>query len=179
MRPPCALASLFFVLATAACPAMPTPMATVQQAAQDLSVDARFGRMELAIEKVAVAERDEFAAHHRAWGSQIRIADIELVSTKKQSARDIRVLLHVSWYRPEENELKQTTIEQIWSNISGWQLSQEKRANGDLGLLGEQDNRVPPGTAGRPPAHFPTVRLHGTSSEGEPEEGREAPPSSR
>ncbi len=100
--------------------------------------------VKLAMEKVATAERDEFAAHHRtAWGSQIRIADIELVGTRRKSADEIRVLLHVSWYRPEENELKQTTIEQIWSNTNGWLLSQEKLADGDIGLLGEPVDRAP------------------------------------
>jgi hypothetical protein len=154
----------FVAIATAACPAMPTPIAAVQQSAQDLSVDARFGRMELAMEKVATAERDEFAAHHRAWGSQIRIADIELVGTRRKSADEIRVLLHVSWYRPEENELKQTTIEQIWSNTNGWLLSQEKLADGDIGLLGEPVDRAPRAEASAP-ARFPTVRLRGATPE--------------
>lgn len=164
MRVASALAALCLSFATAACPAMPTPIATVQQAAQDLSVDARFGRMELAIEKVAPAEREEFAARHRAWGTQIRIADIELIGTRKKSADEIRVLIHVSWYRPEENELRQTTIEQIWSNVSGWQLAQEKRSDGDAGLLGESDDRAPRVDAG-PPARYPTIRLRGTSPE--------------
>jgi hypothetical protein len=164
MRFASSLAALSLSFATAACPAMPTPIATVQQEAQDLSVDARFGRMELAMEKVAPAERDEFAAHHRAWGSQIRIADVELAGTRKKSLDEIRVLLHVSWYRPEENELRQTTIEQIWRNGSGWQLAQERRSDGDAGLLGEPDDRAPRVDAG-PPAHFPTVRLRGTSPE--------------
>jgi hypothetical protein len=116
--------------------------------------------MELAIEKVAPSERDEFLVHHRAWGAAVRIADVEIVGTHRKSSDAIEVLVHVSWYRPEENELKQTTIVQTWNNVSGWLLAQEKRAEGDSGLLGEADIGVPRAESGAP-ARFPTIRLRG------------------
>jgi hypothetical protein len=137
-------------------------MATVQQAAQDLAVDARFGRMELAMERVAPRARDEFAARHKAWGSQIRIADVELSGTHKLNDREIEVLVHVTWYRQDESDLRQTTIRQHWRNINGWQLAQEERADGDTGVLGERTDRIPAMDAGMP-ARFPTIRLSGAT----------------
>jgi hypothetical protein len=120
--------------------------------------------MELAIEKVAPSERDEFVVHHRGWGSTIRIADIELVGTRRKSSDAIQVLIHVSWYRPNENELEQTTIEQTWKNVSGWLLADEKRSDGDPGLLGESVV-VAPRADSSAPARFPTIHLRGAVQE--------------
>ncbi len=147
----------------AGCPAPPTALARAQQAAQEFNQDVRFGRSELMMEHVASAARDEFAEHHRAWGTGVRLADMELAGIRPEGDHALRVVVRVAWYRPEEQELRTTTLEQTWHDKDGWQLVAEKRLDGDVGLLGEHVVYEAP-SALRAPARFPTVRLVGESA---------------
>ena len=70
---------------------------------------------------------------------------------------------HLAWYRPEEQLLRTTTVEQTWREGSGWQLLSEKRLDGDVGLLGEKVVYVVPYDQG-PPPQFKTVHLAGDPS---------------
>ena len=94
--------------------------------------------------------------------SQIRIADVELNGTHRLNHREIDVLVHVTWYRQDESDLRQTTIRQHWRNTDGWQLAQEERADGDTGILGERTDTIPVMDAGSP-ARFPTIHLSGAT----------------
>lgn len=144
------------------CSALPNPMARAQEAAQDFNTDTRYGRNEIAIERVAPAAHDSFLSHHRAWGSKVQIADIEFEGLHRKSDHDAEVTVRVSWYRPEEQELHATTLKQTWHDQGGWKLTAEERTEGDIGLLGEplvfQAPEEPKSTR-----QFPTVRLQGTS----------------
>ncbi len=142
------------------CPAPPTALARAQQAAQEFNQDVRFGRSELMMEHIAPAARDDFTAHHRAWGTGVRLADLELAGIRPRGDHELHVIVRIAWYRPEEQELRTTTLEQEWSDKNGWQLVAEKRLDGDIGLLGEQVVYEVPG-ASKPPAQFPTVHLGG------------------
>lgn len=149
----------------AGCPAPPNALARARQTAQEFNLDARFGRGELVLEKVAPAERDEFALHHRAWGTDVRLADVQLEGMKAEDEHVVDVFVRVAWYRPTEQELKQTTIKQRWHDkADDWQLVGEQRMDGDVGLLGEKVVYEAP-SAPKPPAQFPTVRLSGTVTE--------------
>ena len=89
----------------------------------------------------------------------MRIADVEMAGMQMpHGEHDVEVLVHVSWYRPEEQELRTTTLKQGWRDKNGWQLVAEKRIDGDVGLLGEPVVFEAPAEA-RAPAQFPTVRL--------------------
>lgn len=148
------------LLLVAACGALPpTGLQRGQQTAQDFNMDARFGRNELVMNRVAPAEREEYALHHKAWGSGVRVADVELVGIKPHGDADFDVFLRVSWYRMEEQDLKSTTLKQSWhQKTDDWLLASEQRLEGDLGLLGE--TVVVEGPAGpRAPAQYPTIRL--------------------
>jgi hypothetical protein len=122
------------------------------------------------MEHVAAAARDEFALHHRLWGTAVRVADLELAGMKAHGEHDVDVLVRVGWYRPEEQELRVTTLKQTWRDKDGWQLVAEQRVEGDVGLLGETIvYAAPPGDgAPRRAAQFPTIRL----GEEAPSEGR-------
>ncbi|HEY8041770.1 MAG TPA: hypothetical protein VIF15_18325 [Polyangiaceae bacterium] len=148
----------------AGCPAPPNGLARAQQTAQEYNLDARFGRTELAMAHVDPAVRDEFALHHRAWGTGVRVADVELAGMKAQGEHDVDVFVRVAWYRPEQEELRTTTLQQRWHDKDGWQLMSEKRLDGDVGLLGEAVVFETP-SAPRAPAQFPTIRLGGGSAE--------------
>jgi hypothetical protein len=154
------LGSSAFALLTAGCGALPpTGLQRGQQTAQDFNMDARFGRSELVMSRVAPTERDEYALHHRAWGAGVRVADIELVGIKPHGDADFDVFLRVAWYRMDEQELKSTTVKQSWHQKSDdWQLASEQRLEGEIGLLGETVVVEQPATP-RTPARFPTIRL--------------------
>jgi hypothetical protein len=144
----------------AGCAAPPTALARAQEAAQELNLDARFGRNELAMEHVAPAERDDFALHHQGWGTRVRVADLELAGMKAHGNQDVDVIVRVAWYRPEQQELRVTTLKQRWHDKDGWHLVGEERLDGDVGLIGEPVVYAAP--PAQPPARFPTIRLGGT-----------------
>jgi hypothetical protein len=153
--------ALAFAFAGTACAMPPGPLASAQEAAQELNLDARFGRTEIAMDHVAPPARDAFTAHHRAWGTSVRVADVELAGMRAHSEHDVEILVRVAWYRPEEEELHITTVKQGWKDKNGWQLVDESRLDGDVGLLGETVVFQAPPESSHPPAQFPTVRLGG------------------
>jgi hypothetical protein len=153
------------VATLAGCPAPPTALALGQETAQQFNQDARFGRNELMMEHVAPGARDDFLARHKSWGSGIRVADIELAGMRPHGEHELEVIVRVAWYRPEEQELRVTTVEQRWREQGSWQLADEKRIDGDAGLLGEIVVYQAPDAAR--PGRFPTVRIGGAGGGGD------------
>jgi len=153
----------FAVLSLPACPAPQTAGARMQEEASELNTNTRFGRMELAMERVAPSEREEFLQHRRFWGGAVRIADYELVGAKLTADEDADVTIRVAWYRADEQELRSTTVRQRWHDHKGdWLLVGESRLEGAPGLLGEQVvSDAPP--APRVHSQFPTIRIGGDS----------------
>ncbi|MEI7892591.1 MAG: hypothetical protein WCI05_05845 [Myxococcales bacterium] len=137
-----------------------SPGAKAQDAVTELNVNARFGRMEIAIEGVAVKERDAFAKRHKAWGGAIRIADVEVAGLRMRGEQEADVTVRVAWYRVDEHELRNTVVRQRWEAKGGWRLVGEERTEGDMGLLGDE---VKPGpvSAPKPQAQFRTIRIGG------------------
>lgn len=157
------------LLTLAACGALPTSgIANAQQTAQQFNLDARFGRNEYVLDQVAPESRDEYALHHRAWGTSVRVADVELGTLRPRGNKDVDVLVHVAWFRPEQQELRSTTLKQSWhtKGVDSWQLVSESRVDGDYGLLGEAVVFAP-STTPEAPAQFPIIRLGGGESAAE------------
>ena len=146
----------------AGCMMPPTPMMRAQEATQEFNLDLRFGRAESALEKVAPAARNDYAEHHRAWGSNVRIAELEVAGMHPKNDHDVDVIVNVEWYRPENQDLRTTTLKQSWHDQNGWQLVAETRTGGDVGLLGEQVVVERPAEPSAP-AQFPTVRIGGAT----------------
>jgi hypothetical protein len=156
----------FAAAAISGCPAPPTAIARGQQVASEFNQDARFGHTELSMEHVAPSAREAFAAGRRAWGTGLHVADLELQGMKAEGEHELDVFVRISWYRPEEQELRSTTVKQVWRDEGGWQLTAENRLDGDVGLLGEPVVYQAPDPS-RPRAQFPTVRL-GDKANGDP-----------
>jgi hypothetical protein len=155
------LAAWPVVATLAGCPTPPTSLARAQQTAQEFNLDSRFGR-ELLLDRVAPDARGEFTRQHHNWGNGVRVADIELEGMQPQGEHEVKVFVHVSWYRPQDQQLRSTTLEQHWRDKpEGWQLVEERRVEGEMGLLGEPVIYEAP--AARTPAQFPTVRLSGAA----------------
>ena len=144
-------------LALAGCPMPDTAAARMQAAASDFNTDVRFGRLSLAIEKVAPKERDEFLARRKKWGGHLEIADYELVSAKMVGNEDAEVIVKYDWYELAVGDLHTSRIRQKWRSHKGaWLLEAEALDDGVPGLLGEPIAQEAP----RPMnAQFPTVRL--------------------
>lgn len=162
MRRPRLLLLSFALLA--ACSATPSAGARAQEVAQEMNVNTRFGRMELAVEHVAAKEREEYARRHKEWHGKLRIADLEMAGVKQitETAADVHV--RVAWYRVEEQELRVTTVRQRWEAVKGeWMLVGEQRVDGDAGLLAEPPAKPGPEASPEPSprrrAQFQTIRI--------------------
>jgi hypothetical protein len=167
MRGPLAIT---LALALTGCLGSSTPGARAQEAASELNVNARFGRMEMAAEHVAPAQREAFLARRKAWGGSVRVADYELAGLRMHGKTDAESFVRVAWYRIEQGDLRTTTLKQSWHDFKGtWQLVGEDRADGDIGLFGEP---LPPSAAPSTPpvrnAQFPTIRLGAPQAAPEP-----------
>ncbi len=143
-----------------ACPAPATALARAQETAQEFNLNTRFGRNEIAIDSVAKSARETFMEQHHGWGTNVRLADIEVAGMHSTGEGTVDVIVRATWYRPEEQELRTTTLKQSWRDQNGWQLIAERRTEGDVGLLGEPVVYQAPQEA-RTPAQFPTIRLGG------------------
>jgi hypothetical protein len=146
--------------ALAACGGMQSQAAKAQEAAQNLNMDARLGRLEFALEHVDGKDREKFTKIHTQWGAKIRVVDSEITSFKMGKDDDSAdVDVQVSWYRPETGDLHITVLRQKWHAVGGdWYLASEERSDGDTGLLGEHVVVEQP-DAPAPKAQFQSVRI--------------------
>ena len=160
------LAALPLTFALLGCPVgHQSGPARAQEAATELNVNSRFGRMELAAERVSPAQREAFLERRKSWGANVRVADYELAGFKMKGEADAEMIVKVSWYRIDEGDLRTTLLKQKWHDFKGdWKLVAEARADGDLGLIGEPAP-LPTAKASTDPAtarratQFPTIRL--------------------
>jgi hypothetical protein len=178
--PRLALAALVPGLLTAGCFLSPHGPAKAQEAAMDLNVNSRFGRTEIAAEKVAPKGREDYFEHRRGWGGKVRIADTELAGLKMQGDDDAEVSVRVAWYAMNEGELRVTILKQTWHDFKGdWKFVSEVRADGDVGLIGEKIPAPDKTSSDAPPrprnAQFPAVRLNGDRPAPQPEPTPEPP----
>ena len=137
--------SLLAALALAGCLGNSTPAGRVQEAAQDLNTAARFGRMDIAMDRVGKELREEFAKHHAAWGGQVRVMEAEFAGLNMKDKENAVLYVQVTWQKLTESDLRTTTLVQTWKDERGtWRLQKEERTSGDYGLLGES---TPPSAA--------------------------------
>jgi hypothetical protein len=129
---------LLLGLGLSACVVPPTSSMRLAESAYDLNTAARFGRMDIALEHVKDAARDEFSQHHATWGKSVRIVDAEMGSFSIRKDGDADVLVTVNWQRLDETTMRSTDIAQRWTEKRGtwWMVTEEERG-GDRGLLAE------------------------------------------
>jgi hypothetical protein len=126
------------LLGLAGCFAPPSAAQRLSDAAVEMNTATRFGRMDIALERVAQASRAEFARRHAPWGRGIRVVDLELGGFDLLKRDEAEVLVNVAWQRPDEATIRTTQLAQRWRDERGsWLLIGEKRRDGDPGLLGE------------------------------------------
>lgn len=141
------------------CMAPPSPSQRVADAARELNLAARFGRMDVALERTSEGAREHFLRRRSEWGKDVRVVDVELAGLDMPDSEHAKVLVDVSWVRLEESVLRSTRVEQRWKNETrqGWQLVRERRFAGDYGLFGESVTVLHPEPRGD--VHFPSKTI--------------------
>jgi hypothetical protein len=138
--------AVFVGLAACAC-ISPPPSQRVADVAREVNLAARFGRMDLALERTAAGARRHFSAHRSQWGGPLRVLDMELSGLSMKDAENAIVLVDFQWTRLDESTMHSTRIEQTWRGSTedrGWTLVRERRVAGDVGLFGERVARAEP-----------------------------------
>jgi hypothetical protein len=132
------LLSLFLLLPMASCLAVPPASERATDAARELNLAARFGRMDIAVGLTSGSARKNFLARRASWGHAVRVVDVELASMNMSDGDHAEIHVDYSWTRIDEGVLRTTRIAQNWEDTGGgWKLVREKRLQGDLGLFGE------------------------------------------
>jgi hypothetical protein len=134
------LVVVFFALALCETSCLTPPPASQRatDAARELNLDARFGRMDLAVSRTAAGARNQFIERRGAWGRSLRVVDVELAGMNMSDPHQAVVYVDVAWVRMDEDRLRTTRLAQTWRDDEGdWRLMREQRVAGDLGLFGE------------------------------------------
>jgi hypothetical protein len=125
---------------TLGCATAANTRAKLDDAVQETNVAARFGRGDIAVERVAATARPAFLRRHKGWGRDVRIVDVEFGSVEKMGATEAVVLVSFEWQGRGDGLLRSTVVRETWKNEggdAGWWLVDEERASGDIGLLGD------------------------------------------
>jgi hypothetical protein len=81
--------------------------------------------------------RDKFLEQHRNWGSEIQLADTEVLNIQLASdAENASAFVNYSWYAMADMTLHETTLRQLWkARRSSFVLASETVVRGDPALL--------------------------------------------
>ncbi|GEM_PF-485526 len=135
----------------------PTPAQKATDAARELNMAARWGRMDEARDRTAPENLAEFRKHHANWHGELRIVETELAGLDMKDATHATVEVDVSWMFDDDPTLRVTRLTQEWSDEQDkWVLDSEKRLSGDPGLFGEEVVRMDK----KKDKHFPSRVIH-------------------
>ncbi len=135
----------------------PTPAQKATEAARELNMAARWGRMNEAIGRTAPKEQAEFAKRHADWHTNVRIVETELAGLDMKDATTATVQVDVSWMFSDDPTLRVTRLSQDWSDAEGkWVMLSEEKLSGDPGLFGEEVKKAEK----RRDKHFPSRVIH-------------------
>ena len=102
-----------------------------------LADETRWGRTELAVDRVATEYRAKFLESHRRWGRDFQIADTDIQRMLIDEETDnATVVVIVSWYDMRSMEANLTTIQQKWITAGrGFILESEEVVEGNAALI--------------------------------------------
>jgi hypothetical protein len=126
------------LLGLVGCIVPPSSSQRLTEAALDMNTATRFGRMDVALERVGAQARPEFVTRHAAWGTRLKVVDVEFGGFDMKKGDEAEVYLEVLWLLPDDTTVRSTRLAQRWVDQRGhWELVGEERKEGDSGLLGE------------------------------------------
>ena len=149
---------IFLALALGGCMAPVSPASRVTDAARELNLACRFGRMDVALGHTSPGARNHFLERRAQWGKSIRILDVELSGLRISDPAKAVLHVDVAWVRDNESSMRSTRVAQIWQDRDedgGWRLVREQRVSGDWGLFGETPPPAPAAAPARD-VQFPT-----------------------
>jgi hypothetical protein len=144
------------------CPMPPSNAARMQEAATDFNTNLRFGRTQMAVERVDSVVREAFLRRRLTWGKDVTLADYELLGAKMLDEDHAEVSIKYDWFHANEQELRVSTVRQKWETHKGnWLLEGEAIVDGDPGIFYDPSQvRTEHADAAAPRSvQFPTVRL--------------------
>ncbi|HET8936272.1 MAG TPA: hypothetical protein VFN67_22670 [Polyangiales bacterium] len=109
----------------------------IGDAVQNLNNQARWGRINDAVLLVHPEYRETFMRQHSLWGTDIQLADSEIVNIQiANDSNKASAFVLYSWYAMTDMTLHETTLRQLWeAQSSSYTLSSETVVKGDPGLL--------------------------------------------
>jgi hypothetical protein len=109
----------------------------IGDAVQNLNNQARWGRINDAVLLVHPEYRETFLNQHSRWGTDIQLADAEVVNIQiANDSKNASAFVSYSWYAMADMTLHETTLRQLWeAENSSYALSGETVVKGDPGLL--------------------------------------------
>jgi hypothetical protein len=110
----------------------------LRDSVEQVNEGTRWGRFDIAYERVDAEYRAEFGEKHRRWGQDIEIADYELLGARLSKDEQSAIsTVAVSWYSYETMTLHRTTIRQRWRNTGEgfFVLAEERVTGGDETLM--------------------------------------------
>lgn len=135
----------------------PTPAQKASEAAREMNMAARWGKMDEARSKIAPKNLEKFAKNHEKWHGELRIVETELAGFNMLDATHAAVQVDVSWNFDDDPTLRLTRVSQDWTEVKGkWLMSREKHLSGDPGLFGEKVEREEK----HRDKHFPSRVIH-------------------
>lgn len=142
----------------AGCPTPPTPLDKASETAREANMAARWGMMNVALQKTAPELQADYLERHSKWHAETRIVDTELAAIALVDGTHANVQVDISWTLEGTTTLRVTRVEQVWENgKGGWKMTSEKRIGGAIGLFGEEVKSAEP----QRDRHFPTKVISG------------------
>ena len=140
------------LLGLAGCIAPTSGTQKLADTAYDMNNATRFGRMDVALEHVAMKSREQFQKEHAGWMRNARIVDIDFNGIQVKKDGDGEVSVTLTWQRADESTTRTTSLIQRWTETRNvWTMASEE-ARGDDGLLGEKEKAAAAGATSAAPA---------------------------
>lgn len=127
------------------------PSQRFSDSVHELNEQARWGRIDLAMQGVTPEHRAAFIAQHRSWSHDVRVADVDVTNLEMQLPDgSLASTVSYSWIDERTMELHTTTVRQRWISAGdGFALASETIVGGEPDLLdGAPVRDDEPATAG-------------------------------
>ncbi len=115
-----------------------SPIERLRDSVIGYNEEVRWGRTDLAIQRVEPEFRPRFVISHRSWGRDVQIGDMDIMNVQvageeRESAESV-VLYR--WYDQRTMLLADTTVRQVWEKgVNEYTLVSEQIIAGDPSLL--------------------------------------------
>ena len=114
-----------------------SPAKKIGDSVHNLNEQTRWGRISDASLLVEPSYREAFVNQHQSWGSEIQLADSEILNVQIAPGNEhANALITYSWYAMDSMTLHETTVRQRWAALGGnYALVSETVVKGDARLL--------------------------------------------